>query len=72
MLAGLNVADSYVIELAQLLRGVGCEATAARLETGYDHQAKLLSLSVDCPDGLGELRAVLVQEHQWRQREGLG
>ena len=25
----------------------------------------------DPPEGLAELRAVLLNEHQWRQREGL-
>jgi hypothetical protein len=25
----------------------------------------------DCPDGLAELRSVLLQEHEWRVREGL-
>jgi hypothetical protein len=25
----------------------------------------------DCPDGLAELRGVLLREHAWRQREGL-
>ena len=41
---------------------------------------KLLALTIDDrailaahqapPDGLAELRAVLLNEHQWRQREG--
>ena len=50
--------------------------------SSYEHQARLLGLStaerdeilavlVDCPDGLGELRAVLVQQHEWRRCEGL-
>lgn len=25
----------------------------------------------DCPDGLAELRGVLLREHEWRVREGL-
>ncbi len=65
-----------------MLRDAGCDDTAARLESGYEHQARLLGLStaerdeilavlVDCPDGLGELRAVLVQQHEWRVREGM-
>jgi hypothetical protein len=64
MLAGITVADRSVIELAGMLRGAGCDDTAARLESAYEHQAPVLSLStaerdeilailVDCPDGLG-------------------
>ncbi len=82
MLAGLNVVDRYVLELARMLRKAGCDDTAARLESGYEHQAKLLALSVeerdeilgvlvDCPDGLRELRAVLLQQHEWRVRQGM-
>jgi hypothetical protein len=47
-----------------------------------DDQVKLLALALDDrsiilatledpPDGLAELRAVLLNEHEWRQREGL-
>jgi hypothetical protein len=25
----------------------------------------------ECPDGLAELRGVLLKEHEWRRREGL-
>jgi hypothetical protein len=31
----------------------------------------ILNALDDPPDGLAELRGVLVSEHQWRQREGL-
>ena len=82
MLAGIAVADRYVLELAGALRGPGSDDTAARLEIGYEHQARLLGLStaerdeilavlVDCPDGLGELRSTLLQQHEWRAREGM-
>ena len=82
MLAGIAVADRHVIEVARMLRDAGSDDTAARLESGYEHQARLLALSVeepdeilgvlvDCPDGLGELRAVLLQQHEWRRREGI-
>ena len=47
MLAGIAVADRHVIELARILRDAGCDETAARLESGYEHQAKLLALSVE-------------------------
>jgi hypothetical protein len=82
MLAGIAVADRHVLDLASKLREAGCGDTAARLESGYEHQARLLALSgeerdeilsvlADCPDGLGDLRAVLLQQHQWRVPEGM-
>jgi hypothetical protein len=82
MLAGIAVPDRHVIELARMLRDAGSDDTAARLESGYEHQARLLALSVeerdeilavlvDCPDGLGELRVTLLQQHEWRRREGI-
>ena len=36
-----------------------------------DERAIILAALDDPPDGLAELRAVLMNEHQWRQREGL-
>ena len=36
-----------------------------------DERAIILAQLEDPPDGLAELRAVLMNEHQWRQREGL-
>ena len=36
-----------------------------------DERAIILDQLEDPPDGLAELRAVLLNEHQWRQREGL-
>ena len=72
VLAGLDVADRHVLELVRV-RDAGSDDTAARLESGYGHKARLLALSVPeraeilvvlvvCPDGLGELRAVLLQQ----------
>ena len=37
-----------------------------------DERAVILAQLDDPPDGLAELRAVLLNEHQWREREGLG
>jgi hypothetical protein len=37
-----------------------------------DERAIILGALEDPTDGLAELRAVLLNEHQWRQREGLG
>jgi hypothetical protein len=84
MLCGIPVPDRHVLELAGKLRDSGFDATAARLEDAYTRQTWVLALSiaerdeilqvlVDCPDSLAELRAVLVlvQECEWRRREGL-
>jgi hypothetical protein len=60
----------------------GAEELADRLEGALDDGVKLLALTIDeraiilasledPPDGLSELRAVLLSEHEWRQREGL-
>ena len=81
-LAGIPVADRYVLELAGRLDDAGYDHTAERLETAQERQTKILGLSiddreviltvlVDPPQQLCELRAVLLQEHEWRQREGL-
>jgi hypothetical protein len=82
MLAGIPVADRYVLELAGRLRDSGFDHTAERLETAQERQTGLLGLSIedrdvvlsvleDPPDQLCELRAVLLQEHERRRREGL-
>jgi hypothetical protein len=36
-----------------------------------DERLVILNALDDPPDGLAELRAVLLNEHQWRQLEGL-
>ena len=41
------------------------------LALSIDERAIILGQLEDPPDGLTELRAVLLNEHQWRQREGL-
>jgi len=76
------VRDQDVLEVARLLRVAGFEDTAERLEDAYDAETRVLALTIpereailrgleDCPDGLAELRGVLVREHEWRVREGL-
>ena len=56
--------------------------TAELLERAYDREARIVALDIpdreailrvleDCPEELLELRATLLQEHVWRQREGL-
>ena len=41
MLAGLNVADRHVLELARMLRNAAGSVIAARLENGYENQVRL-------------------------------
>ena len=43
----------------------------ALLALTLDERTIILSQLEDPPDGLAELRGVLMNEHQWRQREGL-
>ena len=56
--------------------------TAELLERAYDREARIVALDIldreailrvleDCPEELLELRATFLQEHVWRQREGL-
>jgi hypothetical protein len=81
-LAGIAVPDQNVLELALLLRKAGFDETAVRLEDAYEVEAKILALTIaereeiiraldDPPEGLAELRGVLLREHEWRTREGL-
>ena len=37
-----------------------------------DERAIILGTLEDPPEGLAELRAVLLNEHEWQQQEGLG
>lgn len=82
MLAGLPVPDRLVLELAERLRGAGFDETAAMLENAYGREVRVLALTIpdreailraleEAPDGLAELRAVLIREHEWRRAEGL-
>ena len=43
----------------------------ALLALTIDERAIILAALDDPADGLAELRAVLLNEHEWRQREGL-
>jgi hypothetical protein len=79
MLAGLHVPDDAVRELALLVD----EPTATVLCNAIDRETVVLALTIhdrelilhalDDPktDSLAELRAVLLQEHKWRVRDGL-
>lgn len=82
MLAGVDVPDNLVLELTGFLRDGGFIDTAELLEHAHDSERRVVALSIparvailrvldDLPDGLSELRGVLLQEHEWRVREGL-
>jgi hypothetical protein len=82
MLAGLPVGDQDVLELARLLHDAGFDDTAEVLTVASEAQQTLVALSItdrarilhvldDPPDGLAELRGVLLAEHKWRLRSGL-
>jgi hypothetical protein len=80
-LAGIAVTDDAVLELARL---VDDPKLAERLETAYGRMTRVLALTIaereavldaigdDPRASLEELRGVLLREHAWRQREGLG
>jgi hypothetical protein len=67
MVAGLEVPDRLVPELARRLREAELEETAVVLEDAYDHETRLVALTItdreailrvleDAPDELAELR----------------
>jgi hypothetical protein len=79
MLAGLRVPDDDVRELARLVDeptrsllekalGLGTVVLALTIE---DRERILWALDDVRTDALAELRATLLQELEWRQREGL-
>jgi hypothetical protein len=78
MLAGIRVPDDVVRDLADMVD----EPTANLLDKALELQTVVLALAIedrerilraldDPPDGLDELRGVLLKEHEWRLREGL-
>ena len=81
-LAGIPIPARLVLELARVLRDTELVDTAERFEGAYDRQARIVALEVsdrvgilraleDPPAGLEELRAVQLQEHVGRVRDGL-
>jgi hypothetical protein len=78
-LAGLRIPDDDVRELASLVN----EPTRSMLEKALALGTVVLALTIDDrerilwalddvrTDALAELRALLLQEHEWRVREGL-
>ena len=82
MVLGPVLADA-VADLADTVGATGADDLANRLEVALDDGVAPLALTIDeraiilaaledPPDGLAALRAVLLNEHEWRQREGLG
>jgi hypothetical protein len=82
MLAGIPIPDTEMLAPARLLREVDFDDVAEKLEKGYDAETKVLALTIgdreailraidDPPDGLAELRGVLLREREWRVRDGL-
>ena len=82
MLAGVTVSDTAVAELANIVRTAGADELADRLEQALADDVSLLALTIDKravilgqledpPEGLAELRAVLLNEHKWRRQIGL-
>ena len=82
-LAGIPIRDEDVRELVGLLRDGGMEDVAHELDhallietmvlalTVVDRESILRALDDPPTDGLAELRATLLVEHEWRVREGL-
>ena len=81
-LAGIPIPARLVLELARALRDAELVDTAERLEGAYDREARIVALEIsdreailraleDPPAGLEELRAILLQEHVGRVRDGL-
>ena len=79
-LAGIPVADRAVLQPAGSLREA--ELVDERLERAYDREARIVALDItdreailrvleECPEELLELRATLLQERIWLQREAL-
>ena len=81
VLACISVADRSVVELTGKLRDFGFDATAARIQGGYDEQVIMMTLDTaergeilaalaDCPEGLRDLRTVLQMESNWHDHGG--
>ena len=81
-LAGFEVADELILELAGLLQRAGYDETAERLTYALKWGDELVGLRIadrlaildvldDAPEAFADLRGVLTSEHRWRIRHGL-
>ena len=82
MLAGIPVRDQAVLDLARLLFDAGFGDTAQVLVVALETEQAVVALTIDDreailhtledpPSALAVLRAVLLEEHEGRVREGL-
>jgi hypothetical protein len=80
--AGVRVRDEDVLDLARLLYDAGFDDAAEAIVDALETEEEIVGLSIqdreailrtldDPPDGLSQLRGVLLREHEWRVREGL-
>ena len=80
--AGVRVPDKDVLSLARLLHDAGFDETAETLVVALESEQGIVGLSIedrevilrtldDPPAGLAKLRGVLLNELEWRVREGL-
>src|SRR6185503_21274638 len=82
LLTGLDITDHCVLHLVTRLRRADFAHQADTLEGALVAQQEevaltipdriaVLTVLVDAAKGLAQLRAVLLQEEVWRQREGM-
>lgn len=81
LIAGIPIHRGDALLLVRLLGRAGALDTAHRISKALEHDARValqiadrdevLGVLVDCPDGLLELRATLLEEAAWRRAEGL-
>jgi hypothetical protein len=80
--AGVRVREEDVLRLAGLLHDAGFDDTAEALVVALEAEQGIVGLSIqdreailraldDPPEGLSELRGVLLNDHQWRVGLGL-
>ena len=80
--AGIDVKDSAVAELARRLHQAGDIALAIHVGRAVDKVQDELALDPreresvlraldDCPESLADLRAVLLRQITWSKREGI-
>jgi hypothetical protein len=80
--AGIDITTIDAVKLIALLARDGRVATADTLATAWGKDETVVGLTIDerndvlgvldsPPDGLRQLRAVLLEGHLWRWREGI-
>ena len=82
LIAGIPVRREDALVLVRLLQRAGAFEAARRISNAHasneldvalriEDRDAVLRVLAECPDGLLELRATLVQEAAWRQAVGL-